>query len=82
MTFENPGHILKLMKTDKKLLELHFLGEMLSREQVQEYLKISRGTLLRLMNATENPIPYFKLKRHVLFKKADVEAWLESKRVK
>jgi excisionase family DNA binding protein len=27
-------------------------------------------------------IPYIKLERKVLFKKADVERWLESKRVK
>jgi excisionase family DNA binding protein len=59
-----------------------FSDETLTREQVQEYLKISRGSLLRRMNDPDSPIPYFKLKRHVLFKKADVEAWLESKRVK
>ena len=54
--------------------------EILTKTQVQEYLKISRGSLLRLMNARE--IPYFKLARRVLFKKADIDTWLESKRVK
>lgn len=54
--------------------------DILTKTQVLEYLKISRGSLLRLMNARE--IPYYKLARRVLFRKADIDAWLESKRVK
>lgn len=54
--------------------------EILTKTQTQEYLKISRGSLLRLMQARD--IPYFKLRRRVLFRKADVDAWLETKRVR
>jgi excisionase family DNA binding protein len=54
--------------------------DILTKTQVQEYLKISRGSLSRLMTSGE--IPYFKLARRVLFRKADVDAWLETKRVK
>ena len=70
MTFTVRHPIIKPMDKD----------EILTKTQVQEYIKISRGSLLRLMNARE--IPYFKLARRVLFKKADIDAWLETKRVK
>lgn len=45
-----------------------------------EYLRISHGTLDKLIK--KKGIPYLKLDRRVLFKKADVEVWLETKRVK
>jgi excisionase family DNA binding protein len=55
-------------------------NDILTKKQVQEYLQVSRGTLDRLMATQE--IPYFKIRRHVRFKKVDIEAWLETKRVK
>lgn len=51
-----------------------------TRKELMEYLRISHGTLDKLIKT--RAIPYIKLERKVLFKKADVEAWLESKRVK
>jgi len=44
------------------------------------YLRISPGTLDKLVKKHE--LPYIKLERKVLFKKVDVEIWLETKRVK
>jgi excisionase family DNA binding protein len=52
----------------------------LTREELLEYLKISRGTLAKLMK--QKAFPYFKLERKVLFRKVDIDRWLESKIVK
>jgi len=54
--------------------------ELLTREQVMRYLQISHGTLNKLMR--QKAFPYIKLERKVLFKKADIDAWLESKMIK
>lgn len=51
---------------------------LLTKEEVAEYLRISRATLGRLMKK----IPYIKLGRRVLFKKSDIDKFLESKKVK
>ena len=45
-----------------------------------DYLKIKQGTLRKLM--LNNEFPYFKLERRVLFRKEDIDKWLESKRVR
>jgi len=54
--------------------------EYLTKEELRQLIKISRATLDLIMKRRE--VPYLKLGRRVLFKKADVDAWLESKRVK
>lgn len=54
--------------------------EILTKADVLKYLKISHATLQELMR--EREIPYSKLKRKVLFKKSDIDAFLESKKVK
>ena len=51
----------------------------LTKAQLQEYLQISKATVERLM---KEGLPHYKLARRVLFKKAAVDAWLESKIVK
>ena len=53
---------------------------LLTREELMEYLRIKRSTLQKLMYKGE--FPYFKLERRVLFRKLDIDKWLESKRVK
>ena len=55
-------------------------SELLTREQAMQYLQISHGTLNKLMR--QKAFPYIKLERKVLFKKADIDRWLESKMVK
>ncbi|MDW7759444.1 MAG: helix-turn-helix domain-containing protein [Acidobacteriota bacterium] len=47
-----------------------------TKREIAEYLKISLATLERLM---KEGLPHIKLSRRVLFRKADVDAWLESK---
>jgi len=53
---------------------------LLTRKELMDYLKIKQGTLRKLMLRKE--FPYFKLERRVLFRKDDIDKWLESKRVK
>lgn len=42
-----------------------------------EYLQISKGTLYKLMR--RKAFPYIKLERKVLFRKKDIDKFLESK---
>jgi excisionase family DNA binding protein len=52
---------------------------LMTRAELMQYLKIKRSTLQKLMNRKE--FPWFKLDRRVLFKKSDIDNWLESKRI-
>ena len=54
--------------------------ELLSRDELMDYLKISKGTLYKLMK--QKAFPYIKLERKVLFRKKDIDEFLESKLVK
>jgi excisionase family DNA binding protein len=45
-----------------------------------EYLRISRGTVDKLMKKHE--LPFIKLEKKVLFRLKDVDRWLESKLIK
>lgn len=54
--------------------------ELLTKEEVLEYLKISHQTLYKLMK--NDSFPHMRLERKLIFRKSDIDAWLESKRVK
>ena len=54
-------------------------GEYMSKTELMSYLRISKSTVERLM---KEGLPHIKLERRVLFRKADVDAYLESKIVK
>lgn len=56
------------------------VNEYLTKEELRQLIRVSRATLDLIMKRKE--VSYIKLRRRVLFKKADVDAWLESKRVK
>ena len=49
--------------------------EILSRREAAEYLKISRGTLDKLN------IPCIRIRRRVVYRIADIDAWLEAQKV-
>lgn len=53
--------------------------KLLTKQEAIEYLRISMNTLYRLMKSGE--LPYIKLERKVLFKKEDIDKFIESKRV-
>jgi excisionase family DNA binding protein len=52
--------------------------DLLSKTDLMKYLSLSRGTIDRLM---KHGLPYIKLDRRVLFRKSDIDKWLESKKV-
>jgi excisionase family DNA binding protein len=54
--------------------------ELLTKAEVMAFLRISKRTLDKLMR--RRAIPFFKLERKVLFRRQDIDNWLESKRVK
>jgi len=53
---------------------------LITKQDVLRYLTISQQTLYRLMK--KRAFPFYKVGRRVLFRKADVDAWLEKYRVK
>jgi excisionase family DNA binding protein len=54
--------------------------ELLTRSELMEYLRISRGTLDRLMK--NRALPFIKLDQKVLFRKKDIDAFLEKRLIK
>ncbi len=54
--------------------------DLMTKAEVLDYLKISLPTLNRLLKRTA--FPYFKLDRRVLFRKRDIDAYLEAHMVK
>ena len=55
------------------------IGEYMTKAELQEYLRISKSSVEKLMR---EGMPFVKLDRRVIFRKADVDKWLESKIVK
>jgi len=53
---------------------------LMTRNAVMEYLQISHGTLTKLMK--QRAFPFMKLEKKVLFRKSDIDNWLESKMVR
>lgn len=54
-------------------------AEYFSKKDLMAYLKISKGTVENLMR---QGLPFIKLERRVLFRREDVDRWLESKIVR
>jgi len=54
--------------------------DLLTRKETMEYLRISRGMLDRIMKRRD--LPFIKLGKKVLFRKSDIDRFLESKLVK
>jgi excisionase family DNA binding protein len=52
---------------------------LMTKEEVQEYLRISHQTLQRYMK--EYCLPYIKLGRRVLFDPVALRAWLKTKTI-
>lgn len=52
----------------------------MTRKEALAYLRISRGTLLKLMK--QRAFPYIKLEKRVLFKQSDIDGYLEKHVVK
>jgi len=73
------------MKNDiiYKIIILHFPtkmdNEILTHDEVVEWLKIPKSTLYKLLN--EKKIPAVKVGRHWRFLKADILSWLEKNNI-
>lgn len=52
----------------------------MTKAEAIAYLRVSRGTLDKLMKKHE--LPFIKLEKKVLFRRADIDRWLEKKLVK
>ena len=53
---------------------------LMTRQEIMSYLRIKQGTLLKLMK--QRAFPYIKLEKRVLFRKSDIDAYLEKHLVK
>ena len=65
-----------------RFIEYHYCVEkegFLTREEVMEYLRISRTSLYMLMKS--GAFPYYRLERKILFKKSDIDAFMEAHKV-
>jgi excisionase family DNA binding protein len=51
----------------------------LTKREAAEYTRVSIATLERLMR---KGLPHIKLERRVLFRREDIDRWLESKTVR
>lgn len=53
---------------------------LMTQAEVAEYLRVSRLTIHRLMK--KHAFPYIKMGKRVLFRRSEIDAYLESKTVK
>jgi excisionase family DNA binding protein len=53
--------------------------ELLTKSEAQQFLRISRPTMQRLMR--NKAFPYIRLERKILFRRSEIEKFLESKTV-
>jgi len=51
-----------------------------TKKELEEYLHVSHGTIDKIMKTKQ--VAFIKVGKKVLFRKTDIDAWLESKRVK
>lgn len=51
-------------------------SDLMTKAEVIAYLKISLPTLNRLLK--KKALPYYKLERRVLFRKSEIDAYLEA----
>jgi excisionase family DNA binding protein len=56
------------------------MKDLMTRAEVIDYLRISNMTLHRLMK--EHKFPYIKMGKRVLFRRSEIDAYLESKTVR
>ena len=52
----------------------------MTKRELMEYLRISKGTVDKMMK--QRDLPFLKLGKRVLFKRCEIDAWLEKYRVK
>jgi len=54
--------------------------DLMTKREVMDYLRISLATLDRLIK--RHAFPYIKLEKKILFRRFDIDAYLESKTIR
>jgi excisionase family DNA binding protein len=72
---------LALVNENQGSISLDNIPEMMSRARAAEYLGCAKATLDYWASTGNQKIPYFKIGRKVVYSRADLDRWLEQKRV-
>ena len=72
---------LALVNENQGSISLDNVPEMMSRARAAEYLGCAKATLDYWASTGNQKIPYFKIGRKVVYARADLDRWLEQKRV-
>jgi len=75
------NEFLALVNENQSSISLDNVPEMMSRARAAEYLGCAKATLDYWASTGNQKIPYFKIGRKVVYSRADLDRWLEQKRV-
>ena len=75
------NEFLALVNENQGSISLDNVPEMMSRARAAEYLGCAKATLDYWASTGNQKIPYFKIGRKVVYSRADLDRWLEQKRV-
>ena len=75
------NEFLALVNENQGSISLDNIPEMMSRARAAEYLGCAKATLDYWASTGNQKIPYFKIGRKVVYARADLDRWLEQKRV-
>ena len=75
------NEFLTLVNENQGSISLDNIPEMMSRARAAEYLGCAKATLDYWASTGNQKIPYFKIGRKVVYSRADLDRWLEQKRV-
>jgi excisionase family DNA binding protein len=75
------NEFLALVNENQGSISLDNVPEMMSRARAAEYLGCAKATLDYWASTGNQKIPYFKIGRKVVYARADLDRWLEQKRV-
>ena len=75
------NEFLTLVNENQGSISLDNVPEMMSRARAAEYLGCAKATLDYWASTGNQKIPYFKIGRKVVYSRADLDRWLEQKRV-
>ena len=75
------NEFLTLVNENQGSISLDNVPEMMSRARAAKYLGCAKATLDYWASTGNQKIPYFKIGRKVVYARADLDRWLEQKRV-
>ncbi len=54
---------------------------LMTRQETADYLKMAKGTLDVWASTKRHDLPYYKVGRNVLYRKSEVDRWLDSRKM-